>query len=161
MNRHLIIFALTFSLVSCATSGGGSANYIYNIKKGDSFVLKKDINIPAREAHVIIQDGNIKNFSDIDKYAPWCRFEVNTKGAQTIKPETFTVTKVSQNQISVLPGTFNYYVKYDLSAANNKNVRSLACGAWGSSTDNYITFPQMQQALGNYFEIPKVSNKDK
>ena len=155
MSRHLIVFALALLLVSCAGTGGGSGNYIYAIKKGETFILKKDINIPDRKAHVILQDGTIKDFENTDKYAPWCRFEVNKLGAQTIKPDTFTITEVHQNQISVLPGTFNYYVKYDLSAANNKNVRDLACGSWGSSTDTYITFPQMQQALGSYFEIPK------
>ncbi|MGW8227613.1 MAG: hypothetical protein ACWGOW_01870 [Gammaproteobacteria bacterium] len=155
MTRLLGISCITSMLMSCASSGGGSGNYIYAISKGDTFVLKKDINIPARQAHVILQDGKIEDYANIDRYAPWCRFEVNTKGAQTIKPDTFTVTEVNQNQISVLPGTFNYYVKYDLSAANNKNVRNLACGAWGSSTDKYLTFPQMQQALGSYFEIPK------
>ncbi len=154
MCRHLVVFAITFILASCASTGGGSGNYIYDIKRGETFTLKKDLNIPARQAHVILQDGKTADYANIDRYAPWCRFEVNTKGAQTIKPDTFTVTKVEQNQISVLPGTFNYYVKYDLSAANNNNVRSLTCGAWGSSTDKYLTFPQMQQALGSYFEIP-------
>ncbi len=154
MIRHLTIIASVLSLVSCATTGGGSDNYIYAISKGDKFVLKKAIPIPARQAHVILQDGNIENFANIDRYAPWCHFEVNTKGAQTISPDTFTVTKVSQHQPNVLPGTFNYYVKFDLGAANNENVRSLACGAWGSGTDKYLTFPQMQQALGSYFETP-------
>lgn len=156
MNRHLVLFAFIFFLVSCASTSnsGGTGNYIYSIKKGETFVLKKDINITARKAHVILQDGTIKDFENTDKYAPWCRFEVNKLGAQTIKPDTFTVTEVHQNQINVLPGTFNYYVKFDLSAANNKNVRDLACGSWGSSTDKYLTFPQMQQALGSYFDIP-------
>jgi hypothetical protein len=154
MSRHLIIFTFAFFLASCASISGGSGNYIYAISKGDKFVLKKDINIPARQAHVILQDGKIEDFANIDRYAPWCRFEVNTKGAQTIKPDIFTVTKVSQHQPVMQPGTFNYYVKFDLSAANNPNIRDLACGSWGSSTDTYLTFPQMQQALGSYFEIP-------
>jgi len=154
MFRHLVIFAFAIILVGCASSGGGSGNYIYAVSKGDKFVLKQDIAIAAREAHVMLQDGKIKSFSNVDKYAPFCRFEVNTKGEQTIKPDTFTVTKVSQNQLKVLPGTFNYSVKFDLSAANNPNIRSLVCGAWGSGTDTYITFPQMQQALGSYFETP-------
>ena len=155
MARHLVIFALIFSSVSCASSGGGSGNYIYAISKGDKFVLKKDIKITARAAHVILQDGKIENLANIDKYAPFCRFEVNTKGEQTIKPDTMVITKVSQNQLEVLPYTYNYYVKFDLTAANNPNIRSLACGAWGSGTDRYLTFPQMQQALGSYFEIPE------
>ena len=154
MTRQLVIIVCAIALASCASRSGGSGNYIYDISKGDKFVLKKDINIPDRQAHVILQDGKIEDYANIDRYAPWCRFEVNTKGAQTIKPDTFTVTEVNQNQISVLPGTFNYYVKFDLRAANNKNVRNLACGSWGSSTDKYLTYPQMQQALGNYFEIP-------
>ena len=154
MARHLVIFACILYLASCASHSGGSGNYIYAISKGDTFVLKKNISISARKAHIILQDGKIEDFANIDKYAPFCRFEVNIKGAQTIKPDTFTVSKVSQHQPYVLPGTFNYYVKFDLGAANNQNVRSLACGAWGSSTDNYLTFSQMQQALGSYFEIP-------
>jgi hypothetical protein len=152
MVRHLVIF--TFFVVCYASSSIGSENYIYTISKGDEFVLKKDINISAIKAHVVLQDGMIKNFANVDKYAPFCRFEVNTKGEQTIKPDTFTVTKVSQNEPEVIPYVYNYYVKFDLSAANNPNIRSLACGAWGSSTDTYLTFPQMQQALGSYFETP-------
>ena len=155
MARHLVIYAFIFFLASCASSGGGSGNYIHTISKGDKFVLKKDINISARKAHVILQDGKIENFANIDKYAPFCRFEVNTKGQQTIKPATFTVTKVEQQQPEVLPRVYNYVVKYYLTAANNPNIRSLACGAWGSGTDRYLTFPQMQQALGSYFEIPE------
>jgi len=154
MVQHSVIVIFAVFLVSCASSGGGSENYIYAISKGDKFVLKQDLAIAARDAHVLLQDGKIMKFANIDKYAPFCRFEVNTKGEQTIKPDTFTVTKVSQNQPEVTPGTFNYIVKFDLSAANNPNIHSLACGAWGSSTDGYVSFPQMQQALGNYFETP-------
>ena len=154
MARYLVIYAFIFFLASCASSGGGSGNYIYAISKGDKFILKKDINISARKAHVILQDGQIENFANIDKYAPFCRFEVITKGEQIIKPDTMIITKVSQNQPEVLPSTYNYYVKFDLTAANNPNIRSLACGAWGSGSATYLTFPQMQQALGSYFEIP-------
>lgn len=154
MPRQLVIFALIFFLMSCASSGGDSGKYIYAISKGDKFVLKKDLAIAARKAHVILQDGKIENFANIDKYAPFCRFEVNTKGAQIIKPGTFAVTKVEQQQPEVLPRVYNYIVKYRLSAPNNPNIRSLACGAWGSNTDTYLTFPQMQQALGDYFDIP-------
>lgn len=155
MSRHFVIFIYAIFLVSCASSGGGSGNYIYAISKGDKFVLKKDINISTRKAHVILQDGKIENFANIDKYTPFCRFEVNTKGEQTIKPDTFTVTKVEQQQPEMLPRVYNYVVKYYLTAANNPNIRSLACGAWGSDTDRYLTFPQMQQALGSYFETPQ------
>lgn len=154
MVRHLVIISLTAFLLSCASRGGDSGNYIYKVSKGDKFVLKQDLAIAARDAHVLLQDGKVMKFANVDKYAPFCRFEVNTKGEQTIKPDTFTVTRVSQTQVEVMQATFNYIVKLDLSAANNPNIRSLACGAWGSSTDGYVTFPQMQQALGNYFETP-------
>jgi len=155
MTRHLVIIALTALLASYASStSGGSGNYIYKITKGDKFVLKQDLAIAARDAHVLLQDGKIMKFANIDKYAPFCRFEVNTKGEQTIKPATFTVTKVEQQEPEMLPRVYNYVVKFYLTAANNPNIRSLACGSWGSSTDGYLTFPQMQQALGNYFETP-------
>lgn len=95
MTRHLVIIVLTAFLMSCASSGGGSGNYIYAISKGDKFVLKQDLAIAARKTHVILQNGKVMNFANIDKYAPFCRFEVNTKGEQTIKPATFTVTKVA------------------------------------------------------------------
>ena len=154
MARHLVIISLTAFLLSCASSGGGSGNYIYKVSKGDKFILKQDLSIAARDAHVLLQDGKIMKFANIDKYAPFCRFEVNTKGEQIIKPAAFTVTKVEQQEPEMLPRVYNYVVKFYLTAANNPNIRSLACGAWGSSTDGYPTFPQMQQALGNYFETP-------
>lgn len=154
MARHLVIFVLASLLMSCANSGGGSGNYIYGVSKGDKFVLKKDLAIGARDAHVLLQNGKIEKFANLDRYAPFCRFEVNTKGAQIIKPETFTVTKVEQQEPEVLPRVYNYIVKFHLSAPNNPNIRSLACGAWGSTSDTYLTFPKMQQALGSYFETP-------
>ncbi len=153
IQRFSLIFISTF-IVSCASNAGSSGKYIYAISKGDQFVLKKDIHI-AREAHVILQNGKIMKFSDIDRYAPFCRFEVNTMGEQTIKPASFTVTKVTQHDPEVLPKVYNYTVKFDLTAANNPNIRSLACGSWGSTTETYLTFPQMQQALGDFFETPR------
>ncbi len=156
MTRHLVIIALTALLASYASStNGGSGNYIYKITKGDKFVLKQDLAIAARKAHVILQNGKVMNFANIDKYAPFCRFEVNTKGEQTIKPATFTVTKVAQHEPEVLPRVYNYAVEFRLTANNNPNIRSLACGSWGSNTETYLTFPQMQQALGDYFETPE------
>jgi hypothetical protein len=155
MIRRLAILVFATFLVSCASSSGGSGNYIYTISKGDKFILKKDLTIAARDAHVVLQDGEIMKFANIEKYAPFCRFEVNTKGAQVIKPGTFTVTKVAQQDPEVLPRVYNYIVKFHLTATNNPNIRSLACGSWGSATETYLTFPEMQQALGGYFETPK------
>ena len=155
MVRRIISFILTMFLMGYISNAFASGNYIYKISKGDKFVLKQDIAIAARDAHVLLQDGKVKKLSNIDRYAPFCRFEVNTKGEQIIKPDTFTVTKVKQLEPEVLPRVYNYIVKFHLSASNNPDIRSLACGAWGSNTETYITFPEMQQALGNYFEIPK------
>ncbi|NNF95978.1 MAG: hypothetical protein HKM94_03510 [Halobacteria archaeon] len=154
MARHIVISIFAIILVGCASSGGGSGNYIYAISKDDKFALKKELAIAARDAHVLLQEGKVKKFANVDKYAPFCRFEVNTKGKQTIKPEMFTVTKVAQQTPEVLPGVYNYVVKFYLTATNNTNIRSLACGAWGSNTDTYLTFAQMQQALGSYFQTP-------
>ncbi len=151
--RFSLIIMSAF-IVSYASNAGASGKYIYAVSKNDQFVLMKDIHI-AREAHVILQNGKIMKFSDIDKYAPFCRFEVNTKGQQTIKPATFKITRVTQHDPEVLPKVYNYTVKFDLTAANNPNIRSLACGSWGSTTETYLTFSQMQQALGDFFETPK------
>ena len=154
MSRQLLIIIFTAVLASYASSASSSsANYIYNVKKGDKFALKKDINI-TRSAHVLLQNGEIMKFANIDKYAPFCRFEVNTKGDQTIKPATFTVTRVNLHEPEVLPRVYNYAVEFRLDANNDPHIRSLTCGAWGSNTESYITFPQMQHALGSYFETP-------
>ena len=155
MMRHLFIFAFGILLMSCASSREGSENYIYAISKGDKFVLKKDIAINTSDKHVYLQDGETKYYANVNKYAPFCRFAVTQEGAHTIRPTTITVTKVSQYQQLETTSIYNYSVKFDLSSAKNPNIQSLACGAWGSATDTYITFSQMQQALGNYFEIPK------
>ena len=102
---------------------------------------------------MLLQNGEILPYANIDKYAPYCRFTVNTKGEQTIRPDIMIVTKVSQMQPELFPG--NYYVEFDLKAANNPDIRSLACGAWGSAVNGtYLTYTQMQQALGSYFQIP-------
>lgn len=155
MKRFLSIFLLTFFITGYTASAVAEGNNapIYKIKAGTKFVLKKDITIPARDAHVDLQDGKITKYSDMDKYAPNCRFEVNTRGAQTIKPATFTVAKVKQNNILVTYGTINYLVKFELQS-DDPNIRSISCGAWGSNSDGYITISEMQQAVGNYFVTP-------
>lgn len=155
MTRHLVIVIFSTFLASYASNSTGSENYIYKIKKGAKFVLKQDITIAARDAHVLLQDGKIKQASNVDKYASFCRLEVNNIGAQTIKPDNFTVSKVTQHEPEVLPYVYHYYVKFDLRSKQSPDVRSLDCGAWGSNTDTYITYHEMQQALGNYFQIPK------
>ena len=156
MFRYLIFFMITVFLTSCASThkdDDGRA-YIFKIPAGSKFVLKKDISIPARSASVNLQDGQPVNYSRMDKYAPNCRFEVNTRGEQTIKPGTFTVTRVKQDAVYVTRGVLNFVVKFDLKA-DDTNIRSLMCGAWGSTdANNYITVPQMQQALGDYFDTP-------
>ena len=156
MFRYLIFFTITVFLASCASApkdDDGRA-YIYKIPAGSKFVLKKELTIPARSASVNLQDGQPVNYSRMDKYAPNCRFEVNKRGEQTIKPGTFTVSKVKQDAVYVMRGVLNYVVKFDLKASD-PNIRSLMCGAWGSTdANNYITVPQMQQALGDYFETP-------
>ncbi|MDH3947888.1 MAG: hypothetical protein OEU74_02900 [Gammaproteobacteria bacterium] len=155
MFRYLIFFMLTVFLTGCATTTNDDGrSYIYKIPAGTNFVLKKDISIPARSASVLLQDGKIAKSAQIDQYAPTCRFEVNKRGEQTIKPGTFTVTKVKQDAVYVMRGVLNYIVKFELKASD-PNIRSLTCGAWGDTTsNNYITVPQMQQALGAYFETP-------
>ena len=155
MSRYLTIFLTTFFLAGYAGSANAAEKqaYIYKIKPGTTFVLKKDLTIPERAAHVDLQDGKIKNYSAVDKYAPNCRFEVNTKGEQTIKPATFTVAKVKQSNEVVTRGTINYAVKFELKASD-PNIRSITCGAWGSTTDGYVTVSQMQQAVGDYFDTP-------
>lgn len=148
-----ILFAFVILLSGCASGRDGSGNYIYTISKGDKFVLKKDITITTRDKHVYLQNGEIKFYWNIDKYAPFCRFAVTKEGRHTIRPVSMRVTKVAIYQ--PIENDFNYYVKFDVRAPNNPSINSLSCGVWGSVTDTYITFTQMQQALGNYFDIPK------
>ena len=148
-----IVLALTIFLSGCARSGGGSDNYIYTIAKGDKFVLKKDIAVTTRDKHVYLQNGEIKFYWNVDLYAPFCRFAVTKEGVHTMQPGRIRVTRVTIHE--PLENDFYYYVKFDLSTPDNPSIKSLSCGAWGSVTDSHITFTQMQQALGNYFEIPK------
>jgi hypothetical protein len=156
MFRYLTISLFTVFLTSCASTAkeDGGKPYIYKIPAGSKFVLKKELSIPARAAHVDLQDGKTTKYSQMDKYAPNCRFEVNAKGEQTIKPATFTVTKVKQDSVYVTRGVLNYVVRFELKASD-PNIRNLTCGAWGDTTsNNYITITQMQKALGDYFETP-------
>jgi hypothetical protein len=158
MFRYLTLSLFTIFLIGCASSNkqdDGQA-YIYKITAGSKFVLKKELSIPVRSASVLLQDGKIAKSTQVDQYAPNCRFEVNKRGEQTIKPGTFTVTKVKQDSIVVYRGVLNYVVKYELEAGD-PNIRSLTCGAWGDTTaTGYLTVPQMQQALGDYFETPEL-----
>jgi hypothetical protein len=85
----------------------------------------------------------------------YCRFEVNKLGKQTIQPMEMPVKSVGPSTTVQGRGVIMYFVEFKLDVSGDPNIRSLTCGSYQDPMGNYITYPEMDKALGSYFDTPK------
>lgn len=152
MLRKSIILIFFVLLSGCSAF---STNYV---PAGTKIVQHQALTIPTGNAHVFLQYGKITTASKVNRYESHCRFEVNNLSAippQVIEPGTYSVTAVNLHMIMVIDmSVFNYITEMCLHDATNPNIRRISCGNWANTdTGNYLSTPEMQQALGDYFEI--------
>lgn len=152
MLRYSTVLVLVFLLIGCA-----GMTRIY-IPAGTKFVQNKPVTIPTGDAHVMLQFGKITAASKLNRYEPFCRFEVNNLSstpAQVIEPGTYSVSGVETNMILVMSrNIYNFRTRMHLHDPSDPNIREMACGNWADfSIGDYLSIPQMQQALGSYFKI--------
>ena len=155
MIRASILTISAASLISCAAIEKDQLRYISAVTPGEKFILNKPIDIQPREAHVYLQDGSIKDYNKLNTWVSYCRFEVNKLGKQTIQPVEMTVKSVEPSTTVSSRDVIRYFVKFDLDAKDNPNIRSLTCGSYQGTYGYYITYPEMDAALGSYITAPK------
>ena len=168
-----IILICLILLPACAVTVGTRFDSGYDPElTGAKLILPKPLTIHADRASIYIQHGNIVT-SGIDKYAPHCKFEVNTikPTDQTIRPDTFIIHTIKRDELYVQSHAF-YYASLDWANAGGSptaidyvtemylrsslqpDVLRLTCGHWEDPHDaKHLTAEQIQQTLGHLFEL--------
>ncbi len=71
---------------------------------GSNITLHQELTVPAGHSRVFLQYGEVVAKVKLDQYQPHCNFEVHavSKGGERILPDTFTVTKVMEDEEEVV-----------------------------------------------------------
>ena len=141
-------------VVGCQTTRSTNPDSIwYELPKGSKLVLNQDLEIPAGQAHTIVQ--NAKAGTLAYKLEVMCRFEVEQLGPRTIHPDTFLITEVSQGRQWVNePSTMLFYKDLHFQSKQQQAILPMRCGY----TDypllgEPVTIEQIRETLGSIFTL--------
>jgi hypothetical protein len=146
--------ALTLTLLAlagCNTAQTRDVNSpFYKIPPGSAIVLNKELNIPAGQAHINLQDGTPS--SAVGNYNVSCTFSVRNLGPSTIQPDTFKIRETSSSQEWVSrPDIMRFYREFRLESATQPDVMNFVCQDWdGPMIGRPVSVPEMQTAVGEY-----------
>jgi hypothetical protein len=90
----LLSLSATITLYGCSLQ---SNRTIGDIQAGNTFILIKDIEIPANSTRVFIQNGHLTSRNGFDHSDQHCRIEVRdlSESKQTVLAEKFKINSVS------------------------------------------------------------------
>jgi len=135
------------------------------VQQVHTVTLNREFTIRADRASEYIQDGEMRSYDKISEYYPHCIFGLReiSAGARTIKPDTFSVLRVHQDQFvsgfvkMVVAGgddsghimsTTDFYLHSD----RQPEVFRLSCQQLDASFEaRQPTLSEMQQTLGKLF----------
>ena len=149
----------------------------YSVPVGSTLVLNQQVNIRGDQVAVYLQNGQLKQYDEVDFYTPNCKFEIYTMSElpRTVQADTFEVIKVEDEiESSSLQKTthlaalgnalalgmldrsymFNYATLMYLNSDKQKDVCRLTCQHWEDvKDDRFLTIKQMRAAMGDIFTL--------
>ena len=136
--------------------------------RATSLVLSQPLTVPADRAALEIQAGEVKDGARIDRYRPYCRFELAQLAgmARTIAPGRYSVVREYETvpaaraprglqfarwvRTSGDPSYFVFATVFEL-AANDAGLSRLSCRHWEPPAPNrprHLTQDEIRTALG-------------
>lgn len=120
MIRHIVSILVTFVLLAgCQSSqvrDEASPNFLP--PKGSLVILHDDMQIPPQSTRVFLQRGQLYGYYGIDRYYPWCAFEVNnvSDSTQILRANTFKIYRVYIRTKQVVDNTKTQLAKLTVGA---------------------------------------------
>lgn len=173
-----------YSVLVIAVLVGCSSNYVkdegsvfYAVPVDSLLVLNQDVNIAGDQVAVYVQNGELMQDADVNKYYPNCKFEVYKISEQprTVQADTFEIIKVEDDiessslqksthlaalnkalTVGVLDMSyvFNYATLMYLNSAKQKDVYRITCQHWEDMLDDrHLSITQMRKAMGGIFTL--------
>ncbi len=95
---YSVLLASVVLLLGCRTvKFGDTSSPYYRPSKGSIVILHSDLEFQPQTARVFLQRGKTYGYGGIDRYYPWCYFQLYTvkDSIQTLNADTFEVYKVA------------------------------------------------------------------
>ena len=170
-------------LVSCQPAylkdGRPNENSPYfEIPVDSKVVLHQALTVPAYARNVFFQRGRVRPFYYVNEFIDYCALTVYAQKQvpQTIKPDTFVVTKVYREYLYqladaslIVAQTFQdkdgetWHVlatQMELQAKNQPDVIRLTCAAWGLPQDiSNVTLAGIRKSLGEIATLELADSK--
>jgi hypothetical protein len=177
--RAAIIVLISGILAGCSSGPYPASSPYFTIPAGSMLVLNQELTIPPNAARIYIQYGKVVSSKQKDDYYAHCWFESwrVLDSAQTIRPDTFTITRSIQTDDVVQRGMTRRYAMLDTAYNSNSpegggpmalvystemlihsdkqpDIRRFVCSHWENPDDaRHLTVGEMQKALGNIATI--------
>jgi len=174
---YLAVLALTL-LVGCSVNDVRDEDSTFYAVPVDSIlVLNQQVNIRGDQVAVYVQNGELKQYKEVDFYLPNCKFEIYTMSeqARTVSPDRFEIIKVvddiessaiqKSTRLAALDNAitfgmldksymFNYATLMYLRSEKQKDVYRMTCQHWEDVMDDrHLSVTQMRQAMGDIFTL--------
>jgi len=175
----VVVLNVTFIVSSCVVNSVTVDPPAYKtLRESQLFVLTQAIMIPADQASVYFQDGNVINAKLLNQRSPHCRLVVNglSEQAREIRPDNFRLIRIRYDNYFVLdasrmiasltlsqlgmshdggaPIAEEYTTYFYLHSDNQPIVSQLICNHWEDPYDgHHLSLKQIRQALGSLIEI--------
>lgn len=167
IDRVVKVLILLTAMAATGCQGGGARE---SAPLPASLDLHQALTIPAERTAVFMQAGRVQSFSELNAYAPHCKFELRalSSNTRTVAPERFTIVRV-RDEINVAalaaplhvaalwlasteqPTYWVYATAMDLHSASQPEVFRLTCQHWepgDASFPRHLTVGEMRDALG-------------
>jgi hypothetical protein len=176
MYKIIIPVLLLVGLAACAPAiSRDETSYFYSVPVGSTIELKQTVTILPEQVAVLMQYGQYRTESNLDKYYPHCKFEIYSiaETRRTVQPDRFTIIRVvdSMEETTQLPmqplaslnfsaggpSVYNYITEMYLRSDRQPGVYRMTCMHWESIIDDrYLTVQQMREAMGELFTLELV-----
>jgi hypothetical protein len=140
-------------------------SYLQALPAGTILRLQQNIDIAPDKARTYFQHGKQAGLSVIDKYQPWCEFEIKTlmETTQTIHADNFAIYKLVNQRSGLLDGAGfgsmantleEFSTTLYLQSDSQPDVFRLIClHRRGTGMQTYLRLSDIQSALGDIATI--------
>lgn len=180
--RHITALALALLISACQTAAwqGDENSPYYLVPPGSRLVLNRAITVPAHDAGVYIQNGEVaRSFWRVKPYHPYCALDLRRRldTPQPVQPDEFTITRVSQETVYSVHADFTrhaglpamhvadavqdggasyqiYATVMTLRSERQPDVQRLTCAQWQyPPLQRHVTINEMRKTLGDLFTL--------
>jgi hypothetical protein len=173
-----IILAFTAVAACSARYVGNENSPHYVVPAGSQLELNRPLDIPGGAVSVFIQDGRIMPLAQLDRYSPYCKFELYTldPNPRTVNPDEIAILRAQQTiefglfaaaghsargifgaMMGDKPGGSplqTFMTRMQLRSATQPDIYRLTCAEQAFPPEGeHVSIAEMRRTLGDLFTL--------